>query len=80
LVLACNRAAGSLCGFAPESVVGRNFFRDLMPSARVPGFYGRFLGTQRGSVGAQTFEVVFGRLPAPLRARIGPMPGTNGRT
>ena len=80
LVLACNRAAGNLCGFAPESMVGRNFFRDLMPSARVPGFYGRFLGTQRGSVGAQTFEFVFGRLPAPLRARIGLMPGTDGRT
>ena len=79
-VLACNRAAAAICGFAAEAMIGRNYFRDLVPSARVPSFYGRFLATQRGSLGAQSFEFVFGRLPAPLRARIDLRPGAGGRT
>ncbi|WP_342151153.1 histidine kinase dimerization/phosphoacceptor domain -containing protein [Methylorubrum sp. SB2] len=79
-VLACNRAAAMLCGFAPEGMIGRNYFRELVPSARVPGFYGRFLATRRGSLGPQSFEFVFGRLPAPLRARIDLRPGADGRT
>ena len=79
-VLACNRAAAALCGSAAEAMIGRNFFRELVPSARVPGFYGRFLATRRGSLGAQNFEFVFGRLPAPLRARIDLWPGADGRT
>ena len=78
-VLACNRAAAALCGFAAEAMIGRHYFRELVPSARVPGFYGRFLATQRGSIGAQTFEFVFGRLPAPLRARIDLRPAAGGR-
>ncbi len=78
-VLACNRAAAVLCGFAPEAMIGRDFFRDLVPSARVPSFYGRFLATRRGSLDAQNFEFVFGRLPAPLRARIALRPGADGR-
>lgn len=78
-VLACNRAAAALCGFAAEAMIGRNYFRELVPSARVPGFYGRFLATQRGGTGAQQFEFVFGRLPAPLRARIDLRPAAGGR-
>ena len=70
-VLACNRAAGSLCGLPPDAMVGRNFFRDLVPSAHVPGFFGRFLAGQRRALADQSFEFVFGRIPAPLRARIG---------
>ncbi|GAB6845279.1 photoactive yellow protein [Methylorubrum rhodinum] len=78
-VLLCNRAGAAFCGFAAEAMVGRNFFRELVPSTRVPGFYGRFLAARRGG-GAQSFEFVFGRLPAPLRARIDLRPGTGGRT
>lgn len=79
-VLTCNRAAGALCGLSPDAMIGRNFFRDLVPSAHVPGFYGRFLGSQRRALTDQAFEFVFGRVPAPLRARIGLRAGANGCT
>ncbi|MBA9069036.1 photoactive yellow protein [Methylobacterium sp. RAS18] len=78
IVLACNRAAGALCGLPPNTMIGRSFFRELVPSANVPSFYGRFLSGQRRSVADQAFEFVFGRIPAPLRARIGLRSGANG--
>jgi photoactive yellow protein len=65
IVLACNRAAGALCGLPPNTMIGRSFFRELVPSANVPSFYGRFLSGQRRSVADQAFEFVFGRIPAP---------------
>ena len=74
-VLDCNRSAAALTGFPAEAMIGRNYFRDLVPSAGVPGFYGRFLGALRRGGPAQSFEFVFGRSPAPLRARIGLRPG-----
>ena len=79
-VLDCNRSAAALTGFPAEAMIGRNYFRDLVPSAGVPGFYGRFLGALRRGGPAQSFEFVFGRSPAPLRARIGLRPGAGGRT
>ncbi|MBK3405778.1 GAF domain-containing protein [Methylorubrum populi] len=79
-VLACNRAAGTLCGLSPEAMIGRNFFRDLVPSAHVPGFYGRFLAGRRRALAGQAFEFVFGRIPAPFRARIGLWAGADGCT
>ncbi|MGX5776850.1 histidine kinase dimerization/phosphoacceptor domain -containing protein [Methylorubrum zatmanii] len=71
LVLDCNRVAETLCGLPSEAMVGRNFFSELVPSANVPSFYGRFLASVRGGLSDHSFEFVFGRIPAPLRARIG---------
>lgn len=79
-VLACNRAAGDLCDLPPETMLGRNFFRELVPSTNVPSFYGRFLGGRRRGMPEQSFEFVFGRIPTPLRARIGLRAGAGGRT
>ncbi|WP_232630994.1 histidine kinase dimerization/phosphoacceptor domain -containing protein [Methylobacterium sp. Leaf118] len=79
-VLACNPAAAALCGLSAEAMAGRNFFRDLVPSAGVPSFYGRFLASVRRGGSGPSFEFVFGRNPAPLRMRIGLHPGAGGRT
>ena len=69
-VLAYNEAAASLSGLAAAAVLGRDYFREVVPSARVPGFYGRFAsGVGRGDLN-ERFEFVFGRLPQPLRAQI----------
>ncbi len=70
IVLSYSEAATSLSGFCASAVVGRHYFRDVIPSSNVPGFYGRFLSGVRSGRLDETFEFVFGRLPQPLRARI----------
>ena len=66
-----NEAAAALSGRSADAAIGCHFFRDVVPSANVPGFHGRFLsGVRRGRLD-ERFEFVFGRRPQPLRARIG---------
>lgn len=69
-VMSFSEGAASLSGFSASAVVGRHYFRDVVPSTNVPSFHGRFLsGLRRGRLN-ETFEFVFGRMPQPLRARI----------
>lgn len=69
-VVAFSEGASTISGLSREAVLGRDYFRDVMPGTNVPSFRGRFLaGARRGALD-ETFDYVFGRLPQPLRARI----------
>lgn len=69
-IVSSNAAAGTLLSLPGAAVLGRNYFREVVPSTNVPGFFGRFLaGIRRGSLD-ESFEFVFGRVPQPLRARV----------
>ena len=75
-IVAFSEGASALSGFAREAVLGRDYFRDVMPGANVPNFRGRFLaGARRGALD-ERFDYVFGRVPQPLRARIHMRHGT----
>jgi len=75
-VVAFSEGASVLSGLAREAVIGRDYFRDVMPGANVPSFRGRFLaGARRGSLN-ESFDYVFGRVPQPLRARVHMRHGT----
>jgi two-component system, chemotaxis family, sensor kinase Cph1 len=69
-VVAFSEGASAISGLAREAVLGRDYFRDVMPGTNVPSFRGRFLaGARRGALD-ESFDYVFGRLPQPLRARV----------
>ena len=69
-VVVFSEGASAISGLSRESVLGRDYFRDVMPGTNVPGFRGRFLaGARRGAMD-ESFDHVFGRLPQPLRARV----------
>jgi two-component system, chemotaxis family, sensor kinase Cph1 len=69
-VVVFSEGASSISGLSREAVLGRDYFRDVMPGTNVPGFRGRFLaGARRGALD-ESFDYVFGRLPQPLRARV----------
>ncbi|AWN36450.1 histidine kinase dimerization/phosphoacceptor domain -containing protein [Methylobacterium radiodurans] len=69
-VVVFNEGASALWGLSREAVLGRNYFREVVPSTNVPGFLGRFLaGRRRGSLD-ESFEFVFGRMPGSLRTRV----------
>ncbi|MGU3665234.1 histidine kinase dimerization/phosphoacceptor domain -containing protein [Methylobacterium sp. A49B] len=69
-VVVFSEGASSISGLSREAVLGRDYFRDVMPGTNVPGFRGRFLaGARRGGLD-ESFDYVFGRLPQPLRARV----------
>ena len=75
-VVAFSEGASALSGLAREAVIGRDYFRDVMPGANVPSFRGRFLaGARRGALN-ESFDYVFGRVPQPLRARVHMRHGT----
>ena len=69
-VLSYSAAASGLSGLAPAAVIGRNYFREVVPSTNVPGFHGRFLGGVRRGRLDESFEFVFGGVPSPVRTRI----------
>ncbi len=69
-IVSYSEGASALSGLASDAVIGRNYFREVVPSTNVPGFFGRFLvGTRRGHLD-ESFDFVFGRMPQPLRARV----------
>jgi chemotaxis family two-component system sensor kinase Cph1 len=75
-VVVFSEGASALSGLSREAVLGRNYFREVMPGTNVPSFRGRFLsGTRRGALD-ESFDYVFGRLPQPLRARVHMRHGT----
>ncbi|SFL14234.1 histidine kinase dimerization/phosphoacceptor domain -containing protein [Methylobacterium pseudosasicola] len=79
-VVVFSEGASALSGLSRESVLGRNYFREVMPGTNVPSFRGRFLaGSRRGALD-ESFDYVFGRLPQPLRARVHMRHGTASET
>ncbi len=75
-VVAFSEGASTISGLAREAVLGRDYFRDVMPGANVPAFRGRFLaGARRGALN-ERFDYVFGHVPQPLRARVHMRHGT----
>lgn len=69
-VVVFSEGASTLLKLPRDAVLGRDYFRDVMPVANVPAFRGRFLaGIRRGELD-ERFEYVFGRLPQPLRAQV----------
>ena len=58
-VLAYNRTEACLAGREAEEVRGRNFFRDIAPCTRHPGFLGRFLEIRDGRRRSAAFDYVF---------------------
>ncbi|MGU3464116.1 histidine kinase dimerization/phosphoacceptor domain -containing protein [Methylobacterium sp. C33D] len=79
-VVAFSEGASAISGLSREAVLGRDYFRDVMPGTNVPSFRGRFLaGARRGALD-ESFDYVFGRLPQPLRARIHMRHGQIGGT
>ncbi|MDP4001869.1 histidine kinase dimerization/phosphoacceptor domain -containing protein [Methylobacterium sp. NEAU K] len=75
-VVVFSEGASALSGFSRESVLGRDYFREVMPGTNVPGFRGRFLAGRRRGALDESFDYVFGRLPQPLRARVRMRHGT----
>ena len=69
-VVVFSEGASTISGLSREAVIGRDYFRDVMPGTNVPGFRGRFLAGARRGVLDESFDHVFGRLPQPLRARV----------
>ncbi|AYO85042.1 histidine kinase dimerization/phosphoacceptor domain -containing protein [Methylobacterium brachiatum] len=79
-VVVFSEGASALSGLSREAVIGRNYFREVMPGTNVPNFRGRFLsGSRRGALD-ESFDYVFGRLPQPLRARVHMRHGTAAET
>ena len=75
-IVAFSEGASAISGLSRDAVLGRNYFRDVMPGTNVPSFRGRFLaGARRGALD-ESFDYVFGRLPQPLRARVHMRHGT----
>ncbi len=69
-ILIYNEAESRFSGRTPERVLGRNFFSEVAPCTRVPGFYGRFReGVRRGLLD-ESFSFVYGFDPQPVRVRI----------
>jgi len=69
-IVAFSEGASSLLKLPRDAVLGRDYFRDVMPVANVPAIRGRFQsGARRGALD-ERFEYVFGRLPQPLRAQV----------
>ena len=58
-VLAYNQTEASLAGRDSDQVRGRNFFRDIAPCTRHPGFLGRFLEIRDGRRRMASFDYVF---------------------
>lgn len=54
-VLFYNETESRLTGFARERIIGKNFFQDVAPCARVKEFEGRFLDFVDGKLGRVTF-------------------------
>lgn len=54
-VLFYNETESKLTGFARERIIGKNFFQDVAPCARVKEFEGRFLDFVDGKLGRVTF-------------------------
>ena len=75
-VVAFSEGASAISGLSRDAVLGRNYFRDVMPGTNVPSFRGRFLAGARRGVLDESFDYVFGRLPQPLRARVHMRHGT----
>ncbi|MDP4026406.1 histidine kinase dimerization/phosphoacceptor domain -containing protein [Methylobacterium sp. NEAU 140] len=69
-IVVFSEGASTLSGLSREAVLGRDFFRDVMPGTNVPNFRGRFLAGSRNGRLDERFEYVFGRLPQPLRAAV----------
>ncbi len=69
-VVVFNEGASTLWGLSREAVLGRNYFREVVPSTNVPSFLGRFLAGRRSGLLDERFEFVFGRMPGPLRTRV----------
>ncbi|GJD77611.1 histidine kinase [Methylobacterium gregans] len=69
-IVVFNEGASALWGLSREAVLGRNYFREVVPSTNVPSFLGRFLAGRRRGVLDESFEFVFGRVPSPLRTRV----------
>jgi len=59
-ITAYNRSESALSGLAPESVIGRNFFRDVAPCTAVQEFGGRFESLRaKGENGRAKLRFVF---------------------
>ncbi|MFC1456487.1 histidine kinase dimerization/phosphoacceptor domain -containing protein [Microvirga arabica] len=69
-ILFYNHALSRLSGRAPDEVIGRNLFQDVAPATRVPAFYGRFREFVRRKASTQTFSLIRGLNPAPVRATV----------
>jgi chemotaxis family two-component system sensor kinase Cph1 len=65
-----NAAESRLSGRSPETVVGRDFFRDVAPCTNLPAFRGRFLkGVRRRALDEQLL-FTFGFEPHPVRVEV----------
>lgn len=65
-ILTYNKAEERLSGRKAESVVGKNFFRDIAPCTRVKRFHGTFeIGVQRQKLN-EVFDFLF-RFPSGAR-------------
>jgi photoactive yellow protein len=66
-----NRVEGRLSRRDPDSVVGRDFFREVAPCTAVEGFRGRFVRLQALPREARdSFEFLFRFAHGPIRVRI----------
>ena len=65
-----NTAQEALSGVPASVALGRNFFRDLTPSANRPAFYGRFLEGVRSGRLDERFRFTFSTGPRQVHAAV----------
>ncbi len=70
VVVVLNPALGRLLGVAPGDAVGRDFFRQLAPSANRPGFAGRFQDIVHRAASGASFPFTFSAAPSSVRADV----------
>lgn len=69
-ILTYNAAEAGITGRKAESVIGKNFFRDVAPCTNAPGFKGVFdAGVKAGDLNTM-FEYVFDYNMAPTKVKI----------
>lgn len=69
VVLSCNRAEADSAGGIPRPI-GRNFFLDVCPSARVPELWTRFRQAVMDRRFDDTFHTTFSCGPVPRRVQL----------
>jgi photoactive yellow protein len=79
-ILKYNATEGAITGRDPQSVIGRNFFRDVAPCTNRPAFKGIFdAGVKDGNLNT-VFEYVFDNQMAATKVKVHMKRAMSGRT
>ncbi len=69
-ILFYNMAEGELTGRDPKEMIGKNFFNEVAPCTKSPGFYGKFReGVDKGDLSTM-FEYEFDYKMKPTKVKV----------